>query len=91
LRLASSSDIGAVNSGQRFDDRYTIGFVDSKKQEKLWWRDEKSIDDYEIRVSFLSGNILKDGSLWWQTILQKGIFVKPGDEKKFSNAMKNKN
>lgn len=90
LRLASSSDIGAANSGQRFDDRYSIGFVDSKKQEKFWWRDEKTDDKYEIRVSFLSGNILKDATLWWQTIVQKGISVKPGDEKKFMKAMTDK-
>jgi hypothetical protein len=91
LRLASSSDIGVATSGQRYDDRYTIGFVDNKKQEKLWWRDEKIGDDYEIRVSFLSGNILKDSTLWWQTVLQKAITVKSGDEKKFSKAMNNRN
>ncbi len=88
LRLASSGDIGAASAGQRYDDRYTIGFVNSKKQEKLWWRDEKTSDDYEIRVSFLSGNILKDGTLWWQIIVQKDISVKPGDEKKFAKAVK---
>ncbi len=90
LRLASSSDIGVATSGQRYDDRYTIGFVDNKKQEKLWWRDEKIGDDYEIRFSFLSGNILKDSTLWWQTVVQKAISIKPGDEKKFSKAMSNK-
>jgi hypothetical protein len=90
LRLASSSDIGVALSGQRFDDRYTIGFVDNKKQQKLWWRDEKTADDYQARVSFMSGNILKDGSLWWQTIIQKAVFVKPGDEKNFLEAMNNK-
>jgi len=42
LRLPNSSGIGEATSGERFDDRYTIGFVDNKKQEKLWWRDEKS-------------------------------------------------
>lgn len=88
LRLASSSDIGAATSGQRYDDRYTIGFVDSKKQEKLWWRDEKIDDAYEIRVSFLSGNILKDSTLWWQSVVQKAITLKPGEEKKFAKAMK---
>lgn len=90
LRLASSSDIGSANSGQRYDDRYTIGFVDSKKQEKLWWRDEKIDNQYEIRVSFLSGNILKDSTLWWQTIVQKAITVKPGDEKKFTKSVSEK-
>jgi hypothetical protein len=90
LRLASSSDIGTASSGQRFDDRYTIGFVDNKKQEKLWWRFEKTDGDYEIKVSFLSGNILKDSTLWWQTVVQKAISVKSGDEKKFIKSMMNK-
>ncbi|MEZ5306642.1 MAG: hypothetical protein R2684_05775 [Pyrinomonadaceae bacterium] len=85
LRLASSSDIGVAATGERFDDRYSIGFVDRKKQEKLWWRDEKS-GDYEIRVSFISGNSLKDGQLWWQTIAVKALGVKPGKEKQFRKA-----
>lgn len=90
LRLASSGSIGAANAGQIYDDRYTIGFVDSKKQEKLWWRDEKAPGGYEIRVSFLSGSSLKDGTLWWQTVVQKAISIKPGDEKKFAKAMNDK-
>ncbi len=86
LRLPSSSDIGVATSGERYDDRYTVGFVDSKKQEKLWWRDE-SDGDYKVRLSFRSGNVLKDGQLWWQTLAQKAITVLPGDEKKFKKAM----
>jgi hypothetical protein len=85
LRLASSSDIGVAAGGERYDDRYTIGFVDNKKQEKLWWRDE-SEGDYKVRLSFRSGNSLKDGQLWWQTVAQKAITVVPGDEKKFKKA-----
>ena len=87
LRLPSSSNIGVAASGERFDDRYTIGFVDQKKQEKLWWRDEKSGNGYDIRLSFRSGNSLKDGQLWWQTITYKSINVLPGHEKKFKKAM----
>lgn len=82
LRLASSSDIGVASSGERYDDRYTIGFVDNKKQEKLWWRDE-SEGDFKVRLSFRSGNVLRDGQLWWQTLSQKAITIVPGDEKKF--------
>ena len=87
LRLPSSSDIGVATSGERYDDRYTIGFVDTKKQEKLWWRDE-SDGDFKVRLSFRSGNVLKDGQLWWQTIAQKAVTVVPGDEKKFRKAFK---
>lgn len=86
LRLAPSSDIGVASSGERFDDRYNIGFVDTKKQEKLWWRDVKDEGDYSVRLTFRSGNILKDGQLWWQTVVQKAITVVPGDEKKFRKA-----
>ncbi len=87
LRLASSSDINLASTGERFDDRYTIGFSDSKKQEKLWWRDENSGAGYDTRISFLSGHILRDGQLWWQTITTKAITIKPGDEKKFNKAL----
>lgn len=85
LRLPSTSDISVATSGERFDDRYTVGFVDTKKQEKLWWRDEDK-GKYKVRLSFRSGNVLKDGQLWWQTITQKAITVVPGDEKKFRKA-----
>ncbi|NNE98189.1 MAG: hypothetical protein HKN25_04130 [Pyrinomonadaceae bacterium] len=87
LRLPSSSGIGVATSGERYDDRYTIGFVDNKKQEKLWWRDTKSGNDFGIRLSFLSGNILRDGQLWWQTIAQKAVTIKPGHKKRFRKAM----
>lgn len=89
LRLPNSSSIGEAESGERFDDRYTIGFVDNKKQEKLWWRDEKTEQGYEARVIFRSGNSLKDASGWWQTIVQKAIIVKPDNEDKFIKAIKN--
>jgi hypothetical protein len=89
LRLPNSSNIGEVTSGERFDDRYTIGFVDNKKQEKLWWRDEKNEKGYQTRLTFLSGNLTKDTTMWWQTIVQKAITVKNGDEDKFLKAMKN--
>ena len=87
LRLPNSSNIGEATSGERFDDRYTIGFVDNKKQEKLWWRDEKTDKDYQNRLTFLSGNLTKDPTLWWQTIVQKTITVKPEDADKFMKAI----
>ena len=83
LRLAPSGDIGAVSSGQRFDDRYSIGFVNTKKQEKQWWRDEKTDLGYHARVSFFSESLLKDSSNWWHTVIRKSLSVKPGDEKEF--------
>ncbi len=89
LRLPNSSNIGEVTSGERFDDRYTIGFVDNKKQEKLWWRDEKTDKGYQVRLTFLSGNLTKDTTMWWQTIVQKALSVKPEDAEKFLKAMQN--
>jgi hypothetical protein len=89
LRLPNSSNIGEATSGERFDDRYTIGFVDNKKQEKLWWRDEKDEKGYQVRLTFLSGNLTKDTTMWWQTIVQKAISIKPGDEEKFLKTFKN--
>lgn len=88
LRLPNSSGIGEVTSGERFDDRYTIGFVDNKKQEKLWWRDEKTPAGYDVRLTFLSGNLTKDTTMWWQTIVQKALTVRKGDEERFREAFK---
>jgi hypothetical protein len=89
LRLPNSSNIGEATSGERFDDRYTIGFVDNKKQEKVWWRDEKTDKGFETRLTFLSGNLTKDTTMWWQTIVQKAISIRPEDSEKFLKAMKN--
>jgi hypothetical protein len=89
LRLPNSSNIGEATSGERFDDRYTIGFVDNKKQEKLWWRDEKTEKGFHSRLTFMSGNLTKDTTMWWQTIVQKAITVRPEDKEKFLAAMKN--
>lgn len=89
LRLPNSTEVWEAIDGERYEDRYSIGFVDNKKQEKIWWRDEKSADGgYSFRITFLSGNALKDATLWWQVISQKIISVKPGDEDKFAKAMK---
>ena len=42
LRLPDSSGIGAAMGGQRFDDRYTVGYTSSNKLEQFWWRDENT-------------------------------------------------
>jgi len=86
MKLAPSGDVGTVSSGERFDDRYSIGFVDSKKHVKLWWRDEKTEQGYHSRVSFYSESLLKDRSAWWQTVVRKSVTLKPGDEKEFNRA-----
>ena len=85
LRLPSNGGSGVALSGERFDDRYTIGFTDSKKQERLWWRDERNENGFSQRIAFTSGNIIKNSSNGEQIIL-KTITVTPGDEAKFAQA-----
>lgn len=81
LRLPSSSGIGEAMGGQRFDDRYTIGYTSTNKLEKFWWRDENASDGYRIRVGFISGK--RGGTQGVTTITRKIIKVTPGDEEKF--------
>lgn len=83
LRLPSNAGTGVALSGERFDDRYTIGFTDSKKQERLWWRDKKTESGFKERIAFTSGNITKNSSHGEQIVL-KTVTVTPGDEVKFS-------
>jgi hypothetical protein len=86
LRLPPSGGIGVALSGERFDDRYTIGFTDTKKQERIWWRDEKTNDGYQVRVSFVSANITKNIATAEQTIVAKTLAVAPEDSNKFAQA-----
>ncbi len=86
LRLPSNGGVGAAASGERFDDRYTIGFTDNKKQERLWWRDEKTEKGFRQRIAFTSGNLSKSGSIGQDSIAYKTISVTPGDENKFAGA-----
>ncbi|MEZ5425349.1 MAG: hypothetical protein R2747_03710 [Pyrinomonadaceae bacterium] len=87
LRLPPSGDVGAALGGQRYDDRYTVGYTDSQKVQGVWWRDEKTDEGFQIRVIFTSTNRLKNSQFGSQKILQKAIFVTPGDEKAFASAM----
>lgn len=88
LRLPANGGTGVASSGERFDDRYTIGFTDNKKQERLWWRDEKTEQGFSQRIAFTSGNLLKSGSVGQEVIVYKTISVTPGDESKFANTIK---
>ncbi len=88
LRLPSNGGAGVALGGERFDDRYTIGFTDNKKQERLWWRDEKTEQGFSQRIAFTSGNLFKSGSVGQEVIVYKTISVTPGDESKFANTIK---
>lgn len=87
LRLPYSSDINEAIGGQRYDDRYTVGYVDTNKLEKYWWRDENTTQGYRVRVGFISGKLTAGGSQGITSITRKVITVTPGDEAKFLKAM----
>lgn len=87
LRLQYSGDVREGLGGQRYDDRYSIGYTDSQKVQGIWWRDEKKEGDYKIRLTFTSSSTITDSQFGYQKIIQKSITVKPGDEKKFFKAM----
>ena len=87
LRLPFTGDIRIAIDGDRFDDRYSVGFTDSQKLQRIWWRDEKTTAGYSIRVQFFSPNKIKDaGAKFVVTTVQKLLIVTPGDQAKFAKA-----
>jgi hypothetical protein len=85
LRLPYTGDIGIAIDGERYDDRYSVGFTDNQKVQRVWWRDEKTSNSYSVRVQFFSPNRIKDaGAKFVVTAVQKLLFIKPGDEAKFA-------
>jgi hypothetical protein len=86
LRLPYSSDINQAMGGNRYDDRYTVGFLDANKLEKFWWRDEKTAQGYRVRIGFISGKLTAGGSQAVTSITRKVITVTPGDEAMFLKA-----
>ena len=87
LRLPYSGDIREAIDGERFDDRYTIGYTDIQRLVGLWWRDEKTTDGYRIRVVFTSGNRLKESQFGFQNVVQKAIIIMPNDQEMFNKSM----
>ncbi len=87
LRLPYSSNISAALGGQRYDDRYTVGYTGTNKLEQFWWRDENMPEGYRVRVGFISGKHTVGGAQGITTIARKIISVTPGDEEKFLKAM----
>jgi hypothetical protein len=87
LRLPYSSNIDVAIGGQRYDDRYTVGYTGTNKLEQFWWRDENMPEGYRVRVGFISGKRTVGGAQGVSTIARKIISVTPGDEDKFLKAM----
>lgn len=73
--------------GARFDDRYSVGFTDNQKLQRIWWRDEKTAQGYKVRFQFVSENTLKPGANVVVKIAQKIIFLRPDDEKEFRRVL----
>lgn len=87
LRLPYSSHLDAAIGGQRYDDRYTVGYTDTNKLEKFWWRDENTPDGYRVRIGFISGKLTAGGAQGITTISRKIVSVTPGDEARFMKAV----
>ncbi|MBC7930921.1 MAG: hypothetical protein H7Z38_10210 [Rubrivivax sp.] len=87
--IASSGNVldSALNSGERYDNRYTIGFTDNRKTERFWWRDEQAKEGYSIRIGFVSGKLSSGGAMADSVIVRKVLMVKPGEEAKFWKAV----
>jgi hypothetical protein len=86
----SANKIGNVDrsrtellDGERYDDRYSIAFVDSRKLQRIWWREEKTQNDYKIRVSFIGKKTTEAGGKFVPSIVQKSISIVSGDKDKF--------
>lgn len=73
--------------GARYDDRYVVGYTDTKKIQKAWWRDEKTEVGYSLRLYFVGKKLTDAGGKFVPSIVQKSIIVKPGDEDKFRSAL----
>ena len=83
---------GESYDGTRFDDRYSVGFTDIQKIQRVWWRDEKTPQGFKVRVQFFSPDKIKDaGAKFVVTAVRKLLYVTPGDEAKFTQAFSSDN
>ena len=89
LRLAPSGSINNVMGGQRYDDRYTIGYTEEAeaKRQRIWYRDQRDASGFRERIQFLSGRNPDTDRIEGKQVVRKLIFITPGDEEKFLKAM----
>lgn len=73
--------------GSRYDDRYVVGYTDTKKIQRAWWRDEKTEAGYSVRVYFVGKKLTAAGGKFVPSIVQKSVIVKPGDEDRFRKSL----
>ncbi len=77
---------GDLLDGTRYDDRYSVGYVDSLRLQKIWWRDEKTDDGFSIRVAFVGKKQTSAGGKFVPSVVQKIISINPGDQEKFDKS-----
>lgn len=89
LQLAPSGSIGSVQGGERYDDRYSVGYTNENgpNKQRVWYRDAKTPLGFSERIEFISGKRPDDAIGEGKLIVRKMILVTPGDEKKFLAAM----
>jgi hypothetical protein len=87
LRLPYSADIDNALGGQRYDDRYTLGYTDNQALQAIWWREEKVAEGYKIRIIFTSGNRIKESQFQFQNIEEKAVMIDSKNESIFLKAM----
>lgn len=74
--------------GERYDDRYSVFFTDSRKLQRIWWREEKNEAGYKIRISFIGKKTTESSGKFVPSIIQKSIGLSPEDRSKFLEAVK---
>ncbi len=79
---------GEALEGKRLDDRYSVAFADGLKQQKVWWRMEKSPGGYSVSVQFVSEKRTKAGADFVLRVEQKTVMVAKDDIEKFRLSIK---
>ena len=69
--------------GATLDDRYTVGFADRLRQQRIWWRDEESDDKYSVRVFLIGRKLTTAGGRNVPTIEEKLVTLSPKDKDYF--------
>ena len=72
--------------GTRFDDRYSVAFVDNQRLQRIWFRDDKLKEGYRIRIEFISEKKTKAGASFVARAAQKVVLLLPEDEMAFRRA-----
>lgn len=93
IDLYNASNVGNTSRGRgealdgtRFDDRYSVAFVDNQRLQRIWLRDDKLKEGYRIRIEFISEKKTKAGASFVARAAQKVVLLLPEDEMAFRRA-----